>query len=144
MTLLLLLLFFLLINLVVSHESIDGSDTVDLTSKTFEHLTQAATGATTGDWFVMFYAPWCGHCKELMPTWDKVASELKGEVNVAKVDVPLNRNLGTRFDIKGFPTLKLFSKGHIYTFKGRRSFDELTEFAKSGFHVHEPEQMVSS
>ena len=69
MSILLLILSLLLIKVVVGHEEIEGSDVVTLTSKTFEHLTQAATGATTGDWFVMFYAPWCGHCRELMPTW---------------------------------------------------------------------------
>ena len=37
----------------------EGEDAViDLTDATFEELTQAATGATTGDWVVMFYAPW--------------------------------------------------------------------------------------
>lgn len=37
----------------------DGPDeVVKLTDATFEELTQAATGATTGDWVVMFYAPW--------------------------------------------------------------------------------------
>jgi hypothetical protein len=30
-----------------------------LTDQNFEHDTQATTGATTGDWFVLFYAPWC-------------------------------------------------------------------------------------
>jgi hypothetical protein len=35
-----------------------SSEVVDLTSKSFEHLTQAATGHTTGDWLVKFYAPW--------------------------------------------------------------------------------------
>jgi len=140
--LLVLLLVVLLLVLARGHDTIENSEVIDLTSKTFEHLTQAATGHTTGDWFVMFYAPWCGHCKELIPTWENVAIELKGDVNVAKVDVPANRDLGTRFDIKGFPTLKLFSKGQIYTFKGRRSFEELTDFARSGFHIHEPEQVA--
>ena len=71
----------------------------------FEKLTQAATGSTTGDWLVKFYAPWCGHCKTLAPTWEEVANELKGVVNVAKVDVMSNRALGTRFEIEGmFPS----------------------------------------
>lgn len=35
-----------------------GSEVVILDDSNFEHLTQAATGATTGDWFVKFYAPW--------------------------------------------------------------------------------------
>lgn len=36
-----------------------ASEVVVLTDDNFEHLTQAATGATTGDWFVAFKAPWC-------------------------------------------------------------------------------------
>lgn len=35
-----------------------ASEVVTLDDSNFEHLTQAATGATTGDWFVKFYAPW--------------------------------------------------------------------------------------
>ena len=36
-----------------------ASEVVVLTDDNFEHLTQAATGAPTGDWFVAFKAPWC-------------------------------------------------------------------------------------
>lgn len=115
------------------------SDVVILTSKNFEHLTQASTGATTGDWLVKFYAPWCGHCKKMEPMYEEVATRLKGEVNVAKVDVPANRELGTRFDIKGFPSLLLLSKGKAYAYKGRRTVDDIAEFARGGYQIHQPE-----
>ena len=31
-------------------------------------------------WFILFYMPWCGYCKEILPVWDRLADELKGEV----------------------------------------------------------------
>ena len=64
----------------------------------------------------------------MAPVLEEVASELKGLVSVARVDVMSNRDVGTRFGISGFPTLKLFSQGHIYTFTGRRSVEEIVEF----------------
>mmetsp|Transcript_13006 Transcript_13006/g.25510 ORF Transcript_13006/g.25510 Transcript_13006/m.25510 type:complete len:217 (+) Transcript_13006:32-682(+) len=104
-----------------------------LTNENFEHDTQAATGATTGDWFVEFYAPWCGHCKQLAPTWEKLAKSLKKKVTVAKVDVTKNRLLGQRFSISGFPSLILFHHGKMYKYKGVRSPEALEKFALSGY-----------
>mmetsp|Transcript_28946 Transcript_28946/g.25568 ORF Transcript_28946/g.25568 Transcript_28946/m.25568 type:complete len:230 (-) Transcript_28946:147-836(-) len=106
-------------------------DVVELDEANFEHLTQLTTGATTGDWFIKFYAPWCGHCKRLAPTWEEVATELKGEVNVAKVDVTQNRALGKQYGIKGFPTLLLFRRGKMTKYSGARSKDALISWAKS-------------
>ncbi|KAL9541070.1 hypothetical protein PS6_010476 [Mucor atramentarius] len=60
---------------------------------------------------VEFYAPWCGHCQRLAPEWKKVATNLKGLVNVGAVDcdVETNKGLCAMYEIKGFPTIKLFS-----------------------------------
>lgn len=61
---------------------------------------------------IEFYAPWCGHCKSLAPVYEKVAETFKNEPNciVAKVDADSEKELGSRFGISGFPTLKFFSK----------------------------------
>mmetsp|Transcript_12361 Transcript_12361/g.41814 ORF Transcript_12361/g.41814 Transcript_12361/m.41814 type:complete len:213 (-) Transcript_12361:31-669(-) len=121
-----------------------ASEVVQLTADNFEHDTQVATGSTTGNWFVMFHAPWCGHCKRLKPTWEELAEELKGEVNVASVDVPANRALGSRFRIKGFPTLLYFSHGKMYKFSGSRKLETLKDYALGGFKKMEAEPVPST
>lgn len=118
-----------------------ASEVIQLDVKNFEHLTQASSGATTGDWLIKFYAPWCGHCRKMEPTYEQVADMLQGDVNVARVDVPANRELGTRFDVKGFPTIKFLSKGKVYDYVGRRTAQDLVEFAKGGYQIQQPQDV---
>ena len=66
---------------------------------------------------VEFYAPWCGHCKSLAPEYEKAAKEL----DLAKVDVTVNKALGERFEIKGFPTLLFFKNGVPTPYGGPRN-----------------------
>ena len=56
-----------------------------------------------------FYAPWCGHCQKLAPAYEKAAKSLKGLAKIASVncDEALNKPLCERFQIQGFPTLKI-------------------------------------
>ena len=75
----------------------------------------------------------CGHCKNLAPTYEEVATQLKGEVNVAKVDASKERAIGSRFDIRGFPTILFLSHGQVYKYKGRRTKEALVEFASGGY-----------
>jgi len=83
-------------------------------------------------WFVKFYAPWCGHCKNLAPTWEKLATALKGKVNIAKVDATKdeNRQVASDFGVKGYPTLLWYTndsaKGDSpVKYKGSRSLESL-------------------
>ena len=65
---------------------------------------------------VMFYAPWCGHCKRAKPHFVSAAAKLKAEGvegKVAAVDCTVNRKLSQRFEVKGFPTIKYFKDGQM-------------------------------
>jgi len=58
---------------------------------------------------------------------------LQGEVNVAKVDVTENKELGKRFGIRGFPTLLFFHHGSMYEYSGSRTAEDMTKYATGGF-----------
>lgn len=108
-----------------------------LTNSNFERNTQASTGSTTGNFFVKFYAPWCGHCKALAPTWESLAAEKDPPVRntiFAKVDCTGNGDkVCSRFKVRGFPTLHLFAKGNMYEYNGQRDSDSLRAFAEGGY-----------
>ena len=86
---------------------------LDLTSNVVELTTSNFGKTSDGLWLLKFYAPWCGHCKKLAPTYERVAThfaEAKGGsgVHVAKIDATEHPGLAGRFDVKGYPTLVLF------------------------------------
>jgi len=64
------------------------------------------------NYFVKFYAPWCGHCKKMIPTWEELAGN--EDINVAKVDCTIHKELATEHEIRGFPTIFLF-KSNVET-----------------------------
>lgn len=86
---------------------------------------------------VEFYAPWCGHCKKLAPEYVKAAARLAQQdppVYIAKVDATVQKELASRFEIKGFPTLKWFVGQKPTEYNGGRTEDELVNWInkKSG------------
>ncbi|KAL0832767.1 hypothetical protein ABMA28_000934 [Loxostege sticticalis] len=89
----------------------------ELTDKIFEHMTQAATGATTGDWFVMFYGASCVECQRLHAVWEGVGATLRSRINVARIDANLaGVNTAKRFKVSKLPTFLFFRLGKVYKY----------------------------
>lgn len=88
------------------------------------------------DVLVEFYAPWCGHCKNLAPIYEQLGglyyndSDFSKKVTVAQVDHTAN---DVPDDIMGYPTLKLFpagKKSEPIEFEGSRTLEGLANFIK--------------
>ncbi len=86
-----------------------NSPVLQVTGKTYDRLI-AKSNYTS---IVEFYAPWCGHCRNLQPAYEKAAKSLAGLAKVAAVDCDEESNkafCGT-MGVQGFPTLKIVKPG---------------------------------
>lgn len=82
---------------------------------------------------VEFFAPWCGHCKTLAPVYEELAKDFafaKDKVVIAKVDADREKDLGKRFGVQGFPTLKWFDgkSNKPEDYNGGRDLESLSAF----------------
>jgi len=135
----------------------------ELTSRNFD---KSITDGSA--WLIEFYAPWCGHCQRLEPTYEAVAKTLhenlptqesdnkQGEpkrssatknpriVKVAKIDGNAERALASRFNIRGYPTIVLVEGWDVREYSGTRTVESFVDFALKSYQEVDPIPFYSS
>jgi len=119
----------LLTSLALLNVANAGSAVLDLIPDNFDNV--ILKSGKPG--LVEFFAPWCGHCRNLAPIYEELAQAFEfasDKVSISKVDADEHKSLGKRFGVQGFPTLKWFDgKSDVpEDYQGGRDLESLTSF----------------
>ena len=100
--------------------------TVNVTDENFETKVIKAEKPVIVD----FWAPWCGPCSAISPVLEEISNEMP-EVVIAKLNIDEELNTGTKYGIRGIPTMLLFSGGELKATKvGATSKSNIVSFIK--------------
>lgn len=101
--------------------------TVELTTDNF-----ASTIEGHDTLFIDFWAAWCGPCRMLSPTLEKLAREFNGAFVLAKVDTDQNQRLAQQYRIQGIPAVKAFRNGQVVSeFVGAQPEPRVRDFLRA-------------
>jgi protein disulfide-isomerase A4 len=84
-----------------------------------------------------FGVEWCPHCKHAKPEWDEFVKENESKtfngkkVNFVHVDCDKDSALADKYDVSGYPTIKLDTGSDVIEFKSKPEKDSLTQFLNS-------------
>lgn len=113
-----------------------STQVVTLTSANFDELVKEGKDP----WIIKFYAPWCGHCKRLTPTWHRLSKSLVdagSSTKVGKVDCTVQRRICSRFGVQGYPSLFFVKEGIVYKYQKARTLNAFLDYLNGGWEKAE-------
>lgn len=97
-----------------------------------ENLEKFNNNFRNGNWVVLYYANWCGHCQMLKPIWQSYVQShgLKNKkLNIAEVEDTYMGQLKHRDQIMGFPTIRMYNKAKVIDeLQGERTIENMNQF----------------
>lgn len=79
---------------------------------------------------VLFYAPWCPHCKSMMGDWKRLRNRVGPKMEVIDVNCDEQPEMAEKYNVNGFPTIILFKNGKKIHFEGPRKLQNFLQFVK--------------
>jgi thioredoxin 1 len=107
----------------------------EVTDVSFNADVLGAPGITVID----FWAPWCGPCKTLMPSLEKVAEKFHGRVKVVKMNVDENQVIPSQYGVRGIPNMIFFANGNqVLNSVGAKTLAQVTALFEKVLEQHGP------
>ena len=90
--------------------------------------------SVTPNTFIMFFAPWCEHCKTMKSHWDLFYSTYNHEINIASVDCDVQPIVCQSYGVTSYPMLMFIDDNlRWYNYDDKVKIEKFANFAKEGF-----------
>jgi protein disulfide-isomerase len=118
----------------------EGGISVDLSAESFQTLVTM----TQEPWYIKFYAPWCHHCQAMAASWQQMAKEMRGRLNIGEVNCDKESRLCKDVRLRGYPTILFFKGGERVEYNGLRGLGDFVQYAEKALDIAEGIQDVDA